>query len=100
MNTDIATMNDIVREEIRKHQSKRRAETERARMVEASRGRLLARRLTALNKVLNRKPRLLKRLCAPVTNTWALCWAMSRYAPEILLNWCEAMGWIERVDAA
>lgn len=99
MNTDIATMNDIVREEIRKHQSKRRAETERARMVEASRGRLLARRLAALNKVLNRKPRLLQRLCAPLVNAWALCWAVSKYAPEIAINWCVAHGWIEVLDA-
>ena len=97
--TDIAIMNEVVREEIRKQQAKRRAETERACAVEASRNRLLARRLTALNKVINRRPNLFKRLWAPVARAWELSWGVWHCAPEIFLNWCVTKGWLEKVEA-
>lgn len=96
--TDTATMNRIVREEIRKQQARRRAETERARTVEASRDRLLARRLAALNKVINRKPNALKRFTGAVANAWAMVWAVALYWPTMLLNGLERTGFIERVD--
>ena len=96
---DIATMNEVVREEIRKQQAKRRAETERARTVEASRDRLLARRLAALNNVINRKPNALHRLTGAVAASWAMVYAFLLYWPTMLLNWLEAKGYIERVEA-
>lgn len=73
---EISIMNEVVREEIRKQQAKRRAETERARTVEASRDRLLARRLAALNKRLNRKPNALRRLLGA---SWAMVYACLLY---------------------
>lgn len=97
--TDIATMNEVVREEIRKQQARRRAETERARTVEASRDRLLARRLAALNKRLNRKPNALRRLVGRLAASWAMAYAVLLYWPTMLLNWLEVKGYIERVDA-
>lgn len=93
---EISIMNEVVREEIRKQQAKRRAETERARTVEASRDRLLARRLAALNKVINRKPNALRRLLAA---SWAMVYACLLYWPTMLLNWLEGKGYIERVGA-
>lgn len=96
--TDIATMNEVVREEIRKQQARRRAEAERARTVEASRDRLLARRLYALEKRLNRKPTLLQRLWRPVEETWCMFWAIVLLWPEMLVNWLQLHGYIEKVE--
>ena len=95
---EIAVMNEIVREEIRKQQAKRRAETERARTVEASRDRLLARRLTCLSRRLNRKPNALQRLVEPFAEVWAQTWAVIFYWPDMLLTWLEMKGHIEKVE--
>lgn len=96
--TDVAIMNSIVKEEIRKHQAKRRAETERARTVEASRDRLLARRLSEIEKVINPSPNLLRRLWRPVANAWAMFWAVALNGGEIFLAWCEKRKLIEKVE--
>lgn len=94
---NMVTMKDVVQEEINRQQARRRAATERARTVEASRDRLLARRLAALNKRLNRKPNLFQRLWRPVTDAWELMWAVLFFLPEMFINLCLEKGWLEEV---
>ena len=95
---EIEIMNEVVREEIRKQQARRRAETERARTVEASRDKLLARRLTALERRLNRRPTMLQRTLRPVVNAWAMVWAVWSRRGEIIVNFCIRRGLIERAE--
>ena len=95
---DIAIMNAIVREEIRKHQADRRAETERARTVEASRDRLLARNLAEIEKAMNPKPTLLRRLWRPVANAWAMWWAILINAGDFLTALLVKLDLVEVVE--
>lgn len=96
--TDVAIMNAVVRDEIRQQQARVRARVELNRTMRASHERALAKRIAELDQKYTRRPGPFKRLLEHVENAWCMAWAVWMYAPEIFLNWCEAMGWIERVD--
>ena len=93
-----AFINGVADEEIRRKQDHMRAATERARVVKTSRNRLLARRMAAITRKLNRKPNLFQRIWAPVAESWAMAWAVWFNAGEIFINWCVEKGWLEKVE--
>lgn len=86
-----AYINGVASAEIRRQQERMRAETERARTVEASRDRLLSRRLAEIIRELDARPGLLRRIWRGAVNAWALFWAT-------LICWSEALGLIEEVE--
>lgn len=95
---DIAVMHAVVRDEIRQQEARVRARVELNRTMRADRERMLAKRIAELDQKYTCKPNLFKRLWTPVENAWCMGWAIWLNAPEIFLNWCVAMGWIERVE--
>ena len=86
-----AYINGVASAEIRRQQDRMRAETERARTVEASRDRLLTCRLTEIAEKLDARPGLLHRLHQRAVDAWALLWGT-------FICWSEALGLIEEVD--
>lgn len=85
-----AYINGVADADIRHKQAAMRAETERARTVEASRDRLLAVRLAEIGKAMKNKPSLLHRFWSRAEGVWAMLWAVT-------LCWSEALGLVEEV---
>ena len=85
---DRQRMARAVYEEINKQQRSRVAAEERARTVEESRNRLLARELEAARKRMVRKPTLKER----AVDAWAITWAVWKILNALFIEWGEAVG--------
>lgn len=85
-----AYVNGVASAEIQRQQDAMRAETERARTVEASRDRLLASRLAEIGKAMENKPSLMCRFWSRAEGVWAmffavvLCWSMALHLVEVV----------------
>lgn len=89
-----------VREEIRMQQGTRVAREERARQIEHSRDRLLARDLEARRAQADRRPGFIRRRLEGLENAWAITWATMMLGVEIFALWGEALGlWVVEYDA-
>lgn len=96
---ELIYMSDAVKMEIRKQQARRRAadaaEFERARMVEYSRDRLLARDLQMRRDQAAKRPGFFRRKLEELENAWAVTWAVLMLTGEIFILWGEAAGlWV------
>lgn len=86
-----AYINGVVSAEMKRQQEKMRAERERARMVEVSRGKLLHKNLEDINRKMYQRKSLPRLVWDLVIDTWAFGWAL-------LICWPEMAGLIGRVD--
>ena len=78
-----AYIDHVVKEEVKRQ----RAEAERAHVVEASRDRLLARKSAEVERRLNHRRGLFRRLCDRLADAWAMAWAMVICYGEALHLW-------------